>query len=126
MPSAKELKDELRKLRKESVKPVSKMRIADVASEIERLKAKREDTPAVASTPAEKAPKKIIAKVKDVKEAKEAEFPTAPATEPSKKKSGGKAVVVGGSGAVGETTTKASGKKDKLAKLLAMLESDSE
>lgn len=125
MPSAKELKDELRKLRKESVKPVSKMRIADVASEIERLKAKREDTPLPAATPAEKAPKKMIAKIKDVKEAKETEFPTAPAAEPSKKKSG-KAVVVGGSGAVGETTTKASGKKDKLAKLLAMLDSDSE
>ena len=124
MPSAKELKDELRKLRKESVKPVSKMRIADVASEIERLKAKREDTPLPASTPAEKAPKKMASKIKDVKEAKEHEFPTAPA-EPSKKKTG-KAVVVGGSGAVGETTTKASGKKDKLAKLLAMLDSDSE
>ena len=125
MPSAKELKDELRKLRKESVKPVSKMRIADVASEIERLKSKREDTPAVASTPAEKAPKKMVAKVKDVKDAKEAEFPTAP-SEPSKKKSGKKDVVVGGSGAVGVTTEKSSGKKDKLAKLLAMLESDSE
>lgn len=124
MPNAKELKDELRKLRKESVKPVSKMRIADVASEIERLRGKREDTPAVASTPAEKAPKKMASKIKDVKEAKEAEFPVAP-SEPSKKKTG-KAVVVGGSGAVGETTTKASGKKDKLAKLLAMLESDSE
>ena len=124
MPSAKELKDELRKLRKENQKPVSKMRIADVASEIERLRGKREDTPAVASTPAEKAPKKMASKIKDVKEAKEHEFPVAPA-EASKKKSG-KAVVVGGSGAVGETTTKASGKKDKLAKLLAMLDSDSE
>ena len=124
MPNAKELKDELRKLRKESQKPVSKMRIADVASEIERLKGKREETPPVASTPAEKAPKKMTPKIKDVKEAKENEFPTAP-SEGSKKKSG-KAVVVGGSGAVGETTTKASGKKDKLAKLLAMLDSDSE
>lgn len=123
MPSAKELKDELRKLRKESVKPVSKMRIADVASEIERLKGKREETPAVASTPAEKAPKKMAAKIVDVKEAKAAEFPVAPKEE-SKKKSG--KVVVGGSGAIGETTKKPSGKKDKLAKLLAMLDSDSE
>ena len=86
MPSAKELKDELRKLRKEHQKPVSKMRIADVASEIERLKGKREETPAVASTPAEKAPKKIAPKIKDVKEAKASEFPVAPASAPEKKK----------------------------------------
>ncbi len=123
MPSAKELKDELRKLRKEAVKPVSKMRIADVASEIERLKGKREETPSVASTPAEKAPKKMAPKMKDVKEAKEHEFPTAPMEA---KKKGGKSVTVGGSGAIGETTSKPSGKKDKLAKLLAMLDSDSE
>jgi len=123
MPSAKELKDELRKLRKETQKPVSRMRIADVASEIEKLKGKREETPLPAATPAEKAPKKMAPKITDVKEAKAKEFPTAP-SEPSKKK-GGK-VVVGGSGAVGETTVKASGKKDKLAKLLAMLDSDSE
>jgi hypothetical protein len=124
MPSAKELKDELRKLRKESTthKPVSKMRIADVASEIERLKGKREETPAPAATPAEKAPKKMAAKITDIKVAKEKEFPTAPVEE--KKKSG--RVVVGGSGAVGETTVKKASKKDKLAKLLSMLESDSE
>lgn len=124
MPSAKELKDELRKLRKESKahKPVSKMRVADVAAEIELLKGKREDTPLPAATPAEKAPKKMAAKIADVKEAKEKEFPTAPME--GKKKSG--RVVVGGSGAVGETTKKSSGKKDKLMKLLSMLESDSE
>lgn len=124
MPSAKDLKDELRKLRKESSthKPVSKMRIADVAAEIERLKGKREETPGVAATPAEKAPKKMAAKIVDVKEAKEKEFPVAPVES---KKKGGK-VVVGGSGAVGETTVKKTSKKDKLAKLLSMLESDSE
>ena len=125
MPSAKDLKDELRRLRKEHQKPVSKMRIADVASEIEKLKAKREETPAPAATPAEKSPKKMVAKIPDVKVAKAAEFPVAPAAS-EKKKSGKKEVVVGGSGAIGETTTKASGKKDKLAKLLAMLDSDSE
>lgn len=125
MPSAKELRDELRSLRKEKAKPVSKMRVTDVASEIERLKAVREDTPAVASTPAEKSPKKMMSKVADMKEAKAAEFPMAPKEE-TKKKSAKKEVVVGGSGAVGESTTKASGKKSKLAKLLAMLDSDSE
>ena len=126
MPSAKELRDELRTLRKESAKPISKMRVADVASEIERLKGKREDTPLPAATPAHKEPKKMGAKVADLKESKAAEFPTAPMEKketPSKKKGG---VVVGGSGAVGETTKMKSSKKDKLAKLLALMESDSE
>lgn len=123
MPSAKELRDELRQLRKESQKPVSRMRVADVASELEKLRGRREETPGVAATPAHKEPKKMEAKVKDVKEAKAAEFPTKP-TEPAKKK-GGKSVTVGGSGAIGETTSKPS-KKDKLAKLLSMLDSDSE
>lgn len=126
MPSAKDLRDELRKLRKESAthRPVSKMRVVDIAAEIERLKGKREETPGVAATPAHKEPKKMMAKVSDVKEAKSKEFPVAPSD--SKKKSGKKEVVVGGSGAVGETTMKASGKKSKLEKLLAMMESDSE
>ncbi len=126
MPSAKELRDELRKLRKESAthKPVSKMRVMDIAAEIERMKAKRETTAPVASTPADKGEKKMVAKVKDVKEAKAAEFPVAPSSD-SKKKDG-KKVVVGGSGAVGESTVKSSSKKDKLAKLLALMESDSE
>ncbi len=125
MPSSKELRAELRALRKEQITPISKMRVADVASELERLRNKRETTPPVASTPAEKAPKKMEPKIKDMKEAKAAEFPTAPA-EPAKKKGGKKAVVVGGSGAVGETTMKPSGKKSKLEKLLSMLDSDSE
>ena len=118
MPSAKELKDELRRLRKETQKPVSKMRVADVASELERLRNKREESAPVASTPAHKEPKKMGPKIADVKEAKAKEFPTAPG-EPAKKK-GGK-YVVGGSGAIGETTSKPSGKKTKLDKLMAML-----
>lgn len=117
MPSAKELKDELRKLRKEATKPVGKMKVADVAAEIERLKSKREETAPVASTPAEKSPKKIVPKIADLKEAKEKEFPVAPAKDAPKKK-GGK--VVGGSGGVGVTTEKAP-KKNKLEKLMAML-----
>lgn len=125
MPSAKELKDELRKLRKEAVKPVGRMKVADVAAEIERLKGKRENTALPAATPAEKTPKKMMAKIANIKEAKEHEFPVAPSTDAPKKKEK-KEVVVGGSGAVGETTVKSSGKKDKLAKLMALLESDSE
>ena len=124
--SAKELRDELRALRKDSAKPVSRMRIADVASEIERLKGKREDTPLVAATPAHKEPKKMAAKIADAKEAKAAEFPTAPEKKEMKKSEKKEKVVVGGSGAIGETTKMKSSKKDKLAKLLSMLESDSE
>jgi hypothetical protein len=125
MPNSKEMRDELRKLRKEAQKPVSRMRLTDVAVELERLRGKREETPSVAATPAHKAPKKMEAKIADVKEAKAAEFPTAPKEE-AKKKAGKKAVVVGGSGAVGESTMKPSGKKSKLEKLLSMLDSDSE
>jgi hypothetical protein len=101
-------------LRKESQKPVSKMKVGDCAAEIERLKGKREETPPVSATPADKGPKRMMPKISDVKEAKAKEFPTAP-----QKKSG--RVVVGGSGAVGETTKKASGKKTKLDKLMEML-----
>ena len=122
MPGAKDLRDELRKLRNETMNPVSRMKMADCAAEIERLKAKRESTPPVSSTPAEK-PKAMAAKIADVKVAKENEFPMKP-TEAKKK--GGKSVVVGGSGAIGETTTKPSGKKSKLEKLMAMLEEDDE
>ena len=46
----KELRDELRTLRKESIKPVSKMGFKDISAEIERLKVSREETPPVAST----------------------------------------------------------------------------
>jgi hypothetical protein len=130
MPSAKELRDELRSLRKEAVKPVSKMRVGDISSEIERLKSAREDTPAVAATPIERTPKKMGAKISDMKEAKAKEFPTAPMAEKKPEKSEKKSekkggVVVGGSGAIGETT-KMEKKKSKLEKLMAMLESDSE
>ena len=53
--TAKEMRDELRALRKEHVKPVSKMRVADISAEIQRLKVAREETPAVRAVPS-KAP----------------------------------------------------------------------
>ena len=75
--SAKEARDHLRELRKEHVRPVSKMQKRDVLEEIERLKVKRETTPPVASTPA--APtKRMNPNVKTIKEAKREEFPIAP------------------------------------------------
>lgn len=118
--SLKDMKDELRKLRKETMKPVSRLRKADVASELERLRGKREETPPVASVTGAK-PKKMEAKIVDVKVAKEKEFPMKPVEELKVKKGKGSAL--------SKTTTDSAPKKsDKLAKLKAMLEamSDSE
>ncbi len=116
------MRDELRALRKESVKPVSRMKKADCAAELEKLRGKREETPPVASVGGEKKPKKMVGSVADVKEAKAKEFPTKPSDE--KKKSGGKkSTVVGGSGAVGE---KSKISKDMLRKMIEDMSSDEE
>ena len=73
----KSLRDELRALRKEKVKPVSRMRKADISAEIEKLKVARETTPAPAAVPS--APlKKSKAAVESIKEAKAAQFPVMP------------------------------------------------
>ena len=116
------MKDELRKLRKETVKPVSRMRKADVLAELERIKGKREEVPPVASTVGAK-PKAMAAKIADVKVAKQMEFPTAPVEE--KKKAGKKPSGIASKTASADSAPK---KSDKLAKLKAMLEamSDSE
>lgn len=77
MPSAHDLKIELRNLRKESLKPVSKMRVADISAEIQRLKGMREETPAVAAI--RTAPlTKAKAAVKTIQEAKANNFPAMP------------------------------------------------
>lgn len=77
MPSAADLKAELRALRKNAMKPVSRMRVADVASEIQRLKGIREETPAVAAVPS--APnKKSRSAVETIQQAKENNFPSKP------------------------------------------------
>ena len=118
MPSAKELRDELRALRKESVKPISKMRKGDISSEIERLKAGREETPAPAATPS--APlKKSQSAVETIKEAKRMEFPQKPSA-------GGKksAMAAGKSSAKGEGKSAGGDKKksSKMERLMAMME----
>lgn len=120
MPSAAELKAELRALRKEKVRPVSRMKVSDVSAEIERLRGKREETPAPAATPSSKM-KKMSPAVESIKAAKASEFPTAPAdmmTTVTKKKA------AAASAPAGSSEKK---KPSKLAKLMAMLEhSDSE
>ena len=98
----KELK-ELRKSAKENM-PVSRMKKGDIAAELERLRGRRETTPAPAAIPTA-ASKKMAPKAENVKKSKEKEHPVAPAAEP-KKKSGGM--------------------KAKLAKMLEMMESSDE
>ena len=68
----KELRDELRTLRKESIKPVSKMGFKDISAEIERLKVSREETPPVASTGSGSLKKKEAAGVVEPVSAEEA------------------------------------------------------
>ena len=118
MPTAAELKAELRALRKNSVKPVSRMRVADVASEIQRLKGIREETPAVASVPS--APlKKSRAAVHTIQEARENDFPTRPddgITAAPKKSAPPKPKK--------DMTTIVEKKKSKLERLMEMLDEE--
>ena len=121
--SLKDMRDELRALRKESVKPVSRMKKGDIASELERLRGVRESVPPVASVHGAK-PKEMKAKIADAKVAKEHEYPVAPSDE--KKKGGKKLSAMASKTASADSAPK---KTDKLAKLKAMLEamsSDSE
>jgi len=108
------MRDELRALRKESVKPVSRMKKADCLVELEKLRGKRESVPPVASVEGAK-PKKMEAKIADVKVAKEQGFPTKPVEE-SKKKDTKKSTTAVGKSAVVD------GKKSKMDKLREMLE----
>ena len=76
--SLHDMRSELRSLRKDAVKPISKMRKGDISAEIERLKKGREETPASASVPSAPS-RKLKSAVESVKEAKASEFPVAPA-----------------------------------------------
>lgn len=121
--SLAEMRKQLRELRKESVKPVSRMRKGDIASELEKLRGTRDMTPPVASTPI--APvKKVKAAAESLKEAKISEYQTKPAEE-IKKKSGGmekKSMKSSPKAAVGGSKDK---KAAKLAKILALMEDSS-
>ena len=75
--SLSDMRAELRELRKEHVKPVSRMRKADISAEIEKLRRGREETPAPAAVPSAKS-KMQKAAVESLKEAKMKEFPVAP------------------------------------------------
>ena len=119
MPSAAELRAELRALRKEHVRPVSRMKMGDISSEIDKLRGMREETPASAAVPS--APlRKSKAAVESIKEAKASEFPVKPADKDNHKKAGEHHAKADAKKAPAEK------KKSKLAKLLAMMESDEE
>ena len=76
MPSAAELRAELKALRKEHPDhtPVSKMKKGDISDLIQRMKMRVEETPAVAAVKSAD-PKIYRSAVETVKKAKEEEFP---------------------------------------------------
>lgn len=108
--SLAEMRKELRELRKGTVKPVSRMRKGDIASELEKLRGTRDTTAPVATTPC--APqKKVKAAAESLKEAKISEYQTKPAEGPVK------------TGKAPAAKKKAmSSKKDKLARLLELMD----
>lgn len=123
MPGVKELRDELREMRKTTgARPISKMKKEDISKEIERLKVGREETPAVAAVPS--APlKKSVSAVENIKEAKRGQFPVKPEDVKPKKSS----MAAGKRGAVADGGEKKKmGKRDMMMKLMAMMESDGE
>jgi len=122
MPSAAELKAQLRELRKESIKPVSRMKVADIAAEIQRLKGMREETPAAAATPSTVS-KKSKSAVSTIQEAKQHQFPVVPdqgiTAAPKKGAKAEKAPKNIVPAAVAESK-----KKSKLAKLMEMMDDE--
>ena len=121
MSDLKSMREELRRLRKDSIKAPSRMKKADIASEIERLKNKREETPAVASTKGATV-KASKSAVESVKEAKASEFPVSPV---EKKKVGGKSPKKLSVEETKHSAPVAGGKtkSSKMAKLMKLMES---
>ena len=117
--SAAELRAELRALRKETLKPISRMRTGDISAEIERLRGNREETPAVAAVPSA-PPRKSQPSTTTLREAKRYEFPVAPSSE--KTKATRAAPKMPAAAATGPPKKKES----KLAKLMKMMESMSD
>ena len=77
-PDLKEMRAQLRALRKENLKPVSRMRKADISAELNALGQQLAETPTAGKgSPA--APHQSRSKVETIKEAKAQEFPVAPA-----------------------------------------------
>lgn len=118
MSSLAELRKELREARKETVKAPSRMKKGDILMELEKMKGTRESTPPVAST-CGGVPMKAEMKVKDVKKAKEQEFPMKPVAEEKAMKAKAKVP------AKAPVAEKKPSKMEKLMKMMAEM-SDSE
>jgi len=110
MSSLAEMRAALRELRKDSVKPVSRMRKGDISDEISRLREMRETTPAAKATPSALPRGK---ETESIKTAKLSQFPVVP----DKKKKLGE----GGAGQLKKKSTS----KSKLLQMLAEM-SDSD
>ena len=125
MPSAKELKDELRQLRKShpDYMPISKLKKGDISSQIERLKAGREETPAPAAVPSASL-KKSQAAVETIKEAKRMEFPQKPSSKAEK--SVKKSTTDAGRSAAAEKGEKKKSKLDRLMEMMDQMSSSDE
>jgi 3-methyladenine DNA glycosylase AlkC len=80
------LRAELRELRKQTVKPVSRMRKGDISAELAQMRIKSDDTPA-AGKMNQSGSRKMIPAAQTIKEAKRMEFPVKPSkSEMSAKK----------------------------------------
>ena len=119
MSDLAEMRKQLRELRKDHVKPVSRMKKSDIATEIERLREKRETTAPVASVRGAGV-KKSEAAVESIKKAKASEFPV----KPSKKEA--TASKAEAPKAKGEKTPKAKMSKAQMMAMLQEMSSDEE
>jgi 3-methyladenine DNA glycosylase AlkC len=80
------LRAELRELRKQTVKPVSRMRKGDISAELAQMRIKSDDTPA-AGRMSQSGSRKMIPAADTIKEAKRKEFPVKPSSATKKKAS---------------------------------------
>jgi len=71
--SLADMRKELRDMRKEFVKPVSRMKKGDISHEINALRERRETTPAASATPSA-PPKGMKADVENIKDVKKSVF----------------------------------------------------
>ena len=119
--SLSDMRKELRELRKEAVKPVSRMRKGDIAAEIEKLRGHREETPAAAAVPSA-PPRMAKAAAESIKEAKRSEFPV----KPEAKKSAPPAKMAAPKKAAEAAPAKKKMSKADMMRLISELSSDEE
>lgn len=128
--SLAEMRAELREMRKEHVKPVSRMKKGDIAAEIQKMKVHREETAAPAATHSVGAARMTKSAVESIKHAKAAEFPMQPsdAKTPVKAKqapgkpAGKAAKAVKAKGAANTEAKKKSLTKEQLQAMLDSME----